>query len=156
VVAISILAILGYISCDPVLASKLHVIPVAEAAELTVLAGGTVGALLGFLWFNRFPARVFMGDIGSLPLGGLLGFIAVAMRQEFMLAIVGGVFVAEATSVLIQVSMYKWRRRRVFRCAPLHHHFQFQGWPEPKIVARFWMASALLAVLALAIMTQGI
>jgi len=109
-----------------------------------------MGAVLGFLWFNCHPAQVFMGDTGSLPLGGLLGLLAVVTRQELLLVLIGGVFVAEAVSVMIQVSVYKWRRRRIFLCAPLHHHFQFLGWPESRIVVRFWIASALCALVGLA------
>jgi phospho-N-acetylmuramoyl-pentapeptide-transferase len=117
---------------------------------MAVLAGGMIGGVLGFLWFNCHPAQVFMGDTGSLPLGGLLGLVAVVARQELLLPIVAGVFVAEAASVILQVGYYKWRRRRIFRCAPLHHHFQFLGWPESRIVVRFWIASALCALVGLA------
>jgi phospho-N-acetylmuramoyl-pentapeptide-transferase len=106
--------------------------------------------VVGFLWFNCHPAQVFMGDTGSLPLGGLLGFMAVVARQELLLVLVGGVFVAEAMSVILQVGWYKWRKRRIFLCAPLHHHFQLRGWPENKIVVRFWIAAALCALLGTA------
>jgi phospho-N-acetylmuramoyl-pentapeptide-transferase len=131
-------------------AEYLHVPRIAGAGEMTVVAAAMIGGLLGFLWFNCHPAQVFMGDTGSLALGGLLGFLAVAARQELLLLLVGGVFVAEAVSVILQVGYFKWRRRRIFRCAPLHHHFQFQGWPESKIVVRFWIAAMLCAVLGLA------
>ena len=122
---------------------------VAAATELVIVAAALVGAILGFLWFNCHPARVFMGDTGSLALGGLLAMLALAVRQELLLAIIGGVFVVEAASVIVQVGYFKWRRRRVFLCAPLHHHFQFQGWPETRIVTRFWIAAALCAALGL-------
>ena len=112
---------------------------------MTVLAGGMIGGVLGFLWFNCHPAQVFMGNTGALPLGGLLGVLAVVARQELLLVVVGGVFVVEAASVIVQVGYYKWRRRRLLRCAPLHHHFQFLGWAENKIVVRFWIAAALCA-----------
>jgi phospho-N-acetylmuramoyl-pentapeptide-transferase len=115
-----------------------------------------IGGVAGFLWFNRHPARVFMGDTGSLPLGGLLGLVAVMTRQELLLLLVGGVFVAEAASVVLQVGYYKLRRRRIFLCAPLHHHFQFRGWPERRIVGRFWVASAVCAVLGLAALRLGV
>jgi phospho-N-acetylmuramoyl-pentapeptide-transferase len=131
-------------------AAYLNVPRIAGAGELTILAGGMIGAVVGFLWFNCHPAQVFMGDTGALPLGGLLGLLAVVARQELLLVIVGGVFVAEAASVILQVGYYKWRGRRIFRCAPLHHHFQFQGWPENKIVVRFWIAAALCALVGLA------
>jgi phospho-N-acetylmuramoyl-pentapeptide-transferase len=131
-------------------AEYLHVPKIAGAGELTVLAGGMIGGVLGFLWFNCHPAQVFMGDTGSLPLGGLLGFFAIVARQELLLAIVAGVFVIEALSVIIQVGYYKWRKRRIFLCAPLHHHFQLKGWAENQIVVRFWIAAALCALVGMA------
>jgi phospho-N-acetylmuramoyl-pentapeptide-transferase len=128
-------------------AEYLHIPRVAGAGELTVLGGGMIGGMLGFLWFNCHPAQVFMGDTGSLPLGGLLGYLALVARQELLFVIIAGVFVAEALSVILQVSYYRWRKRRIFRCAPLHHHFQLQGWAENQIVVRFWIAAALCALL---------
>jgi phospho-N-acetylmuramoyl-pentapeptide-transferase len=136
-------------------AAYLDVPRVHGAGELAVLAAGMIGAVVGFLWFNCHPAQVFMGDTGALPLGGLLGLLAVVSRQELLLVIVGGVFVVEAGSVLLQVGYYKWRRRRIFRCAPIHHHFQFLGWPENKIVVRFWIAAALCALVGLAGLKAG-
>ena len=132
------------------LAHYLNLPRIPGSGEMTVLAGAMIGGVLGFLWFNCHPAQVFMGDTGSLPLGGLLGLLAVVARQEFLLLLVGGVFVAEAASVILQVGYYKWRRRRIFLCAPLHHHFQLKGWPESRIVVRFWIASALCAILGVA------
>jgi phospho-N-acetylmuramoyl-pentapeptide-transferase len=132
------------------LAEYLNVPRIAGAGELAVLGAAMIGGVLGFLWFNCHPAQVFMGDTGSLPLGGLLGLLAIAARQELLLVVVGGVFVAEAGSVILQVGWYKWTRRRILRCAPLHHHFQFLGWPETRIVTRFWIASALCALVGLA------
>lgn len=129
---------------------------VAKASEMMVLAGAMLGSLIGFLRFNRHPAQVFMGDTGSLPLGGLLGLLAVSTQQELLLAVVGGVFVVEAVSVILQVGYYKWCRRRIFLCAPLHHHFQFLGWPETRIVARFWLASLLCALLGLATLLTSV
>jgi len=117
-----------------------------NSAEVAIAGAALLGGLLGFLRFNRHPARVFMGDTGSLPLGGLLGWLAIVARQEWLLAVVGGVFVVEALSVVLQVGSWKLRHKRVFRCAPLHHHFQFLGWPEPRIVQRFWMAGVACAV----------
>jgi phospho-N-acetylmuramoyl-pentapeptide-transferase len=131
-------------------AAYLSVPHVAGCGELTVLAAAMIGAVVGFLWFNCHPAQVFMGDTGSLPLGGLLGYMAVVARQELLLVLIGGVFVVEAASVILQVGWFKWRRRRIFLCAPLHHHFQFRGWPESKIVVRFWIAAALCALLGAA------
>jgi phospho-N-acetylmuramoyl-pentapeptide-transferase len=131
-------------------AAYLNIPHIAGCGELAVLAAGMIGAVVGFLWFNCHPAQVFMGDTGSLPLGGLLGYMAVVARQELLLVLVGGVFVAEAASVILQVAWYKWRKRRVLLCAPLHHHFQFRGWPESKIVVRFWIAAALCALLGTA------
>ncbi len=143
-------AVLVYISGHAELATYLHLPHVRQAGELTIVAGGMLGGVLGFLWFNCHPAQVFMGDTGSLPLGGLLGFLALVARQELLLLLIGAVFVAEALSVIIQVGIYRRFQRRVFRCAPLHHHFQFLGWPEGRIVTRFWIVSALCAILGLA------
>ena len=131
-------------------AEYLHIPKVAGAGEMTVLAGGMIGGMLGFLWFNCHPAQVFMGDTGSLPLGGLLGFLALVARQELLLVLIAGVFVVEALSVILQVGYYKWRKRRIFLCAPLHHHFQLKGWAENQIVVRFWIAAALCALLGVA------
>lgn len=125
------------------------------ASELAVIGAALVGALIGFLWFNCHPASIFMGDVGSLPLGGLLGVLAVAARHELLLLIVAGVFVVETASVIVQVGSYRLRKRRVLLCAPLHHHFQLLGWPEDKIVVRFWIAGALCAAAGLAVLGQG-
>jgi phospho-N-acetylmuramoyl-pentapeptide-transferase len=127
---------------------------VPAAGELTIVAGALLGAVLGFLRFNRHPAQIFMGDTGSLPLGGLLGLLAVLLKQELLWMVVGGVFVAEAVSVMLQVGWYKRTRRRLLRCAPLHHHFQFLGWPERTIVARFWTASACCGALGLVLFLE--
>ena len=123
---------------------------------MAVIAGAMLGACVGFLWFNCNPARVFMGDTGSLALGGLIGYIAIVIRQELMLLVIGGVFAAEAVSVMIQVYYFKYTRirfgagRRVFLMAPLHHHFQKKGWTEGQVVVRFWLVSAMLTAMALA------
>lgn len=130
-------------------AEYLMVENVPGAGELTVMLGALLGASLGFLWFNAPPARVFMGDVGSLPLGGALGYAALVSRTELILLVVGGVFVVEAVSVIIQVLSFRFRGRRVFRCAPIHHHFQFGGTPETRIVVRMWLVSALLAMTSL-------
>lgn len=121
-----------------------------QAGELTVLVAALVGAGLAFLWYNAHPAEVFMGDVGSLALGGLIGTIAVIVKQEILLALIGGIFVAETLSVMIQVAVFKRTRRRVFRMAPLHHHFELAGWAETKVVMRFWIISIILAIAGLA------
>ena len=124
---------------------------VAGAGEMTVLMAALLGGALGFLWFNAAPAMVFMGDVGSLWLGGALGYAALVSRTELVLLVVGGVFVAEALSVILQVASFKLRGKRIFRCAPLHHHFQFGGMPETRVVVRTWVVSALLALCSLAL-----
>ncbi len=144
------MTVAAYAAGHAELADYLHLPRVAGAGELALLGAAMIGGVLGFLWFNCHPAQVFMGDTGALPLGGLLGLLAVAARQELLLLIVGGVFVAETASVILQVGWFKWCGRRIFRCAPLHHHFQLQGWPETRIVVRFWIASALCALVGLA------
>ncbi len=133
----------------------LHVPYVAGCGELTIVTIAMAGAGLGFLWYNGYPAQVFMGNTGSLPLGGLLGVVAVCAKQELVLFVVGFIFVAEALSVLIQVISFKTTGKRVFRCAPIHHHFQFMEIPESKITIRFWIVSALLAVASLATLKVG-
>lgn len=138
--------------CLAVALTALGVIAyLSGAGELAVAAAAAVGALLGFLWFNCHPAAIFMGDTGSLSLGGLLGLLALALRQELLLLVLGGVFVAEAASVILQVASFRWTGRRVFLCAPLHHHFQLRGWPERQIVRRFWIAATLCAACGLGI-----
>jgi phospho-N-acetylmuramoyl-pentapeptide-transferase len=122
---------------------------VRGSGELTVLCGALVGSALGFLWYNTYPAQVFMGDVGSLPLGAALGTIALVTKQEFLLVIVGGIFVMETLSVIVQVISYKLRRKRVFRMAPIHHHFELKGWAEPKIIVRFWIIGIILGLVAI-------
>jgi phospho-N-acetylmuramoyl-pentapeptide-transferase len=122
---------------------------VPGAGELAVFCAGMMGAALGFLWYNAYPAEVFMGDVGSLALGGALGAVAVVSKFELVLAVVGGVFVMETVSVMLQVASFKTRRKRIFRMAPIHHHFELKGWDEPKIIVRFWILSIILALLGL-------
>jgi phospho-N-acetylmuramoyl-pentapeptide-transferase len=119
------------------------------AGELTIFCGALVGASLGFLWYNSYPADVFMGDVGSLALGGALGTVAILIKQELLLLIVGGVFVMEALSVIVQVASFKMTGRRVFRMAPLHHHFELVGWQEPKIITRFLILAIVFALFSL-------
>ncbi len=140
--------LLAYVTGHVKIASYLHILHVANAAEVTVFAGAVVGASLGFLWFNTYPAQVFMGDVGSLSLGGALGTIAVMTKQEALLLIVGGIFVVEALSVMFQVGSFKLTGKRVFAMAPIHHHYELKGWAEPKIIVRFWIISIILALIA--------
>ena len=130
-------------------ATYLQIPFVKGSGELTILCGGLIGSGLGFLWFNTYPAQVFMGDVGSLALGAALGTIAVIAKQEFLLVIVGGIFVIEVLSVIIQVTSYQLRRKRVFRMAPIHHHFELKGWAEPKIIVRFWIIGIILGLIAI-------
>ncbi|WP_225071988.1 phospho-N-acetylmuramoyl-pentapeptide-transferase [Desulfuromonas sp. CSMB_57] len=139
----------AYVAGNVRLADYLQISTVQGAGELAVLCGAMVGAGLGFLWFNTYPAQVFMGDVGSLSLGGALGTIAVITKQEIVLVIVGGIFVVEALSVVFQVTSFRLWGRRIFRMAPIHHHFELKGWPEPKIIVRFWIISIILALVAL-------
>ncbi|MGM3160766.1 phospho-N-acetylmuramoyl-pentapeptide-transferase [Dickeya undicola] len=130
-------------------ASYLHIPYIRHASELVVVCTAIVGAGLGFLWFNTYPAQVFMGDVGSLALGGALGTIAVLLRQEFLLVIMGGVFVVETLSVILQVGSFKLRGQRIFRMAPIHHHYELKGWPEPRVIVRFWIISLMLMLIGL-------
>ncbi|MGC7589517.1 phospho-N-acetylmuramoyl-pentapeptide-transferase [Bisgaard Taxon 46] len=130
-------------------ADYLHIPYIKFSAELVVFCTAIVGAGLGFLWFNTYPAQVFMGDVGSLALGGALGVVAVLVRQEFLLVIMGGVFVVETLSVILQVGSYKLRKQRIFRMAPIHHHFELKGWPEPRVIVRFWIISLMLVLIGL-------
>jgi len=131
-------------------ASYLHIPYIPYTSELVVVCTAIVGAGLGFLWFNTYPAQVFMGDVGSLALGGALGTIAVLVRQEFVLVIMGGVFVMDTISVILQVGSYKLRGQRIFRMAPIHHHYELKGWPEPRVIVRFWIISIVLVLIGLA------
>jgi phospho-N-acetylmuramoyl-pentapeptide-transferase len=130
-------------------AGYLQIPFVKGSGELTIFCGAMVGSGLGFLWFNTYPAQVFMGDVGSLSLGAALGTIALITKQEFLLVIVGGIFVIEALSVIIQVVSYQVRKKRVFRMAPIHHHFELKGWAEPKIIVRFWIIAIILGLIAI-------
>ncbi|QOX77897.1 phospho-N-acetylmuramoyl-pentapeptide-transferase [Trichlorobacter lovleyi] len=139
----------AYIAGHATLSAYLQIPRVVGAGELAVICGAMVGAGLGFLWFNSYPAEVFMGDVGSLSLGGTLGVIAVLTKQEILLVIVGGIFVIEALSVIFQVGSYKYRGKRIFRMAPIHHHFELKGVAEPKIIVRFWIITIILALVAI-------
>lgn len=143
-------ALLAYLTGHSELSSYLFIPYVEGASELTVLCAAILGASVGFLWYNCNPAQVFMGDVGSLSLGGVLGMIAVLTKNEFLFVIIGGVFVMETLSVILQVGSFKIRKKRVFKMAPIHHHFELMGWPEPKVIVRFWIISIILSILALA------
>ena len=144
------LGFLAYVAGHAALSEYLLIPYVEGSGELAVLAAAVVGSGVGFLWYNAYPAQIFMGDVGSLSLGGLLGTMAVVTKNEILFAVVGGVFVFEALSVMIQVLGYKWKKKRVFKMAPVHHHFELMGWPEPKVIVRFWIISVFLASLAIA------
>lgn len=148
-VAAATLTALAYVTGHKVFADYLLLVRFAPAAELTVFCGALVGASLGFLWYNAHPAEIFMGDVGSLALGGALGIVAILIKQEILLVFVGGVFVMEAASVIIQVGSFKLRGKRVFRMAPLHHHFELIGWAEPKIITRFLIIAIIFALFSL-------
>lgn len=144
------LAIIAYVTGNVNFSNYLHIPHIPLASELVVVCTAIVGAGLGFLWFNTYPAQVFMGDVGSLALGGALGIIAILVRQELVLLIMGGVFVMEALSVILQVGSYKLRGQRIFRMAPIHHHYELKGWPEPRVIVRFWIISIILVLAGLA------
>ena len=144
------LGVFAYASGNVVFANYLGIPYIAGSGEVLVICAGIVGAGLGFLWFNTYPAQVFMGDIGALALGAALGVIAVIVRQEIVLFIMGGVFVMETVSVMLQVASFKLTGRRIFRMAPIHHHFELKGWPEPKIIVRFWIITVILVLVGLA------
>ncbi|PKL37603.1 MAG: phospho-N-acetylmuramoyl-pentapeptide-transferase [Spirochaetae bacterium HGW-Spirochaetae-1] len=148
-IVVVVLAIMTYITGHVKIAAYLRIPYISDGAELTVFLSALAGALLGFLWFNSNPASVFMGDTGSLALGGVIGIVAVMIKKEFFLVIVGGVFVLEALSVVIQVGSFKLRKKRVFKMAPIHHHFELSGWPEQKVVVRIWILGIILAILGL-------
>lgn len=130
-------------------ADYLHVPYIKYSGELMIVCMAIVGAGLGFLWFNTYPAMVFMGDVGSLALGGVLGIISVLLRQEFLLFVMGGIFVIETMSVILQVGSFKLRGKRIFRMAPIHHHYELKGWPEPRVIVRFWIISFMLVLIGL-------
>ena len=149
VVAAGALTVLTYITGHAVFARYLELQYIPQVAEVSVYCGAMVGACLGFLWYNAHPAEIFMGDVGSLALGGGIGTVAVVIKQEILLLSIGGVFVAEAISVILQVASFKLRGKRIFRMAPLHHHFEMKGWSESRIIIRFWIAALVLALFSL-------
>lgn len=149
-VATATYLIFSYVAGHVKIATYLQISYVAGGGELAVLCGAVIGAGMGFLWFNTYPAEIFMGDVGSLPLGGILGTVAVITKQELLLMLVGGLFVIEALSVIFQVGFFKMTNgHRIFRMAPLHHHFELKGWAEPKVIVRFWLITIVLGLLSL-------
>jgi len=142
--------VLTYAAGHARIADYLHIAWVPQTGELAVFCGAMVGASLGFLWFNAHPAEIFMGDVGSLALGGAIGCLAVMIKQEILLVLVGGLFVVEAMSVILQVASFKITGRRIFKMSPLHHHFELSGWRETKVVVRFWIIAIIFAMVALA------
>jgi phospho-N-acetylmuramoyl-pentapeptide-transferase len=149
VIAAGALSVLTYVSGHATFASYLELQRMPQIGELTIFCGAMVGSSIGFLWYNAHPAEVFMGDVGSLALGGAIGTVAVMIKQELLLPFIGGIFVIEAISVILQVASYKLRKKRIFKMAPLHHHFELLGWSESKIIVRFWIASLVFALFAL-------
>jgi phospho-N-acetylmuramoyl-pentapeptide-transferase len=149
IIAAAALAVLTYITGHVVFADYLELQRMPMIGELTVFCGSMVGASIGFLWYNAHPAEIFMGDVGSLALGGAIGTVAVIIRQELLLPFIGGIFILEAVSVILQVGSYKLRKKRIFKMAPLHHHFEQLGWSESKVIARFWIGALVFALFAL-------
>lgn len=143
-------AIFAYVTGNVNFSEYLNIPYIPLTSELVIVCTAIVGAGLGFLWFNTYPAQVFMGDVGSLALGGALGILAVLVRQELVLVIMGGVFVMETLSVILQVGSFKLRGQRIFRMAPIHHHYELKGWPEPRVIVRFWIISLILVLIGLA------
>ncbi len=149
IIAASALTVLTYVSGNVVFADYLGLQRMPLVSELTIFCGSMVGASIGFLWYNAHPAEVFMGDVGSLALGGAIGTVAVIIKQELLLPFIGGVFILEAVSVMLQVGSYKLRKKRIFKMAPIHHHFELMGWSESKVIVRFWIAALIFALFAL-------
>ena len=148
-VAAGALTVLTYVSGHATFSTYLELPRMPQVGEMTIFCGAMVGASIGFLWYNAHPAEVFMGDVGSLALGGAIGTVAVIIKEELLLPFIGGVFVIEALSVILQVASYKLRKKRIFKMAPIHHHFELMGWSESKIIVRFWIASLVFALFAL-------
>jgi phospho-N-acetylmuramoyl-pentapeptide-transferase len=149
VIAGSALTVLAFLGGNIMLSNYLQILRNPHTAELTIFCGSLTGASLGFLWWNSHPADIFMGDVGSLSMGGAMGVVAILIKQELLLLFIAGVFVIELVSVILQVGSYKLRQKRIFKMAPIHHHFEALGWPESKIIARFWIAGLVLALFAL-------
>ena len=149
IIAASSYLLFAYIAGNIKISHYLQIPYIPNSGEIAVFCGATVGAGMGFLWYNTYPAQIFMGDVGSLALGGALGTVALITKNEILLILIGGIFVVEAISVIFQVGSYKLRKKRIFKMAPLHHHFELKGWNEPKIIVRFWIISIILALIAI-------
>lgn len=150
VLAASVLGLVAFLSNNLEMCRYLNLVYIEGSGEVGVCLFALVGGCLGFLWYNGYPAQIFMGDVGSIAMGGILGVSAILLRRELLFAIAGGVFVAETLSVILQVASYKWRnKKRIFLCSPLHHHFEYKGWPETKVVLRFWIVGLVLALFAI-------
>ena len=143
------LGLIAYLAGNVQFSTYLQMPYIADAGELAVFCGALVGAGLGFLWFNTYPAQVFMGDVGALALGAALGVVAIVVRHEIVLFIMGGLFVLETVSVILQVGSYKLTGKRIFRMAPIHHHFELKDWPEPRVIVRFWIITLVLVLVGL-------
>lgn len=150
IIAFATYGVLVYVVGNTLLANYLQVVFIPGAGELSVFCGAIVGAILGFLWFNSYPAQIFMGDVGSLSLGAALGMVAILAKAEILLILIGGIFVLETVSVITQVISFKLTGKRIFKMAPIHHHFELKGWAEPKVIVRFWIISLMLSLLSLA------
>jgi phospho-N-acetylmuramoyl-pentapeptide-transferase len=149
IIAAGALTVLTYVSGHIVFSNYLELQRMPLVSEVTIFCGAMVGASIGFLWYNAHPAEVFMGDVGSLAIGGAIATVAVIIRQELLLPFIGGIFLIEAVSVMLQVGSYKLRKKRIFKMAPLHHHFELLGWRESKVIVRFWIAALVFALFAL-------
>ena len=143
------LGLIGYAAGNTIYAEYLNIPFLPGTGEMLIFCGALVGSGIGFLWYNTYPAQVFMGDVGSLALGAALGVVAVIIRHEYVLLIMGGVFVAETLSVIVQVASFKLTGKRVFKMAPIHHHFELKGWPEPRVIVRFWIITFMLVLIGL-------
>ena len=146
------LGVIGYLAGNAIYSDFLNIPFIPGAGEMIVFCGALVGSGIGFLWFNTYPAQVFMGDVGSLSLGAALGIVTVIIRHEYVLIVMGGLFVIEALSVIVQVVSFKLTGKRVFNMAPLHHHYELKGWPEPRVIVRFWIITFMLVLLGLALL----
>ncbi len=149
VLVMGALGLIAYLCGNVEFATYLQIPYIPGSGELAIFCGGLIGAGLGFLWFNTYPAQIFMGDVGALPIGASIGFVAVVVRHEIVALVMGGLFVIETASVILQVVSYKLTGKRIFRMAPIHHHFELKGWPEPKVIVRFWIVSLVLVVVGL-------